>query len=100
MEERIEVMETENTELMDNCDVELCESGSGSGIGKVLVIGLGIAAVAAGAAVVCKDKIKAWNTKRRIAKLKKDGYVVVEPEYLEDSETQDFDDEVVEETEE
>lgn len=94
MEERIETMETELVE-----DYELAElEQSGGGIFGKILIGLGLVAGAAGvAAVANRDKIKAWNTKRRIAKLEKAGYGVITPEDMELLENGDVD--VVEEAE-
>jgi hypothetical protein len=73
---------------MDNYDVELDELGESSGgLGKVVLIGLGVLGAGAVAlAVKNKEKIKDWNNKRKIAKLEKQGFVVVTPEELEEAE--------------
>ena len=69
----METNEMENYEVMD-----LEDEGSGNGLGVAIAVGTVLVA-AAGAAVVFKDKIKALNTKRRIDKLTKAGFVVLGP---------------------
>ena len=101
--EIIETTEIETTDV-DYVDVNYDESGEGNGnLGKVvfgLVIAGGAAAVAV--AVKNKDKIKAKLTERRIAKLEKQGYVVVSEEDVIAAEAEIENGEVIipEETEE
>lgn len=82
-----EIMETEVME-MDNYDVELVEASEGNGgLGKLVVGGLVILGAGAVAlAVKNKEKIKDWNNKRKIAKLEKQGFVVVTPEEMAEAE--------------
>lgn len=83
IEENIELMEPEVYEMEP-------EEESGIGLGK---LALGTALVAGGIGVLCykfRDKIE----KRRVEKLRKKGYVVLEPEedIIEAEVVDDFDD--------
>ena len=90
IEENIELMEPEVYEMEP-------EEESGIGLGK---LALGTALVAGGIGVLCykfRDKIE----KRRVEKLRKKGYVVLEPEedIIEAEVVDDFDDFEEEESE-
>ena len=83
IEENIDVMEPEVYEMEP-------EEESGIGLGKLV---LGTALVAGGIGVLCykfRDKIE----KRRVEKLRKKGYTVIEPEedIIEDEVVDNFDD--------
>ena len=83
IEENIELMEPEIYEMEP-------EEESGIGLGKLV---LGTALVAGGIGVLCykfRDKIE----KRRVEKLRKKGYTVIEPEedIIENEVVDDFDD--------
>lgn len=97
-EEMTNFEEMENTEVSTiNDDFET----SGGGIaGKIVVGTLAVAAVGAGAALLCKNKVKTKIEERRIKKLEKKGYVVYKPdEVVDEPEDEYFDEEEVEETE-
>ena len=85
-----EIIETTDVELIDvdTIDVDMDESCEGNdGAGKVVLgIGLGLLAVAGAVVVKNKDKIKAKLTERRIAKLEKQGYIVVSQEEVDAAE--------------
>lgn len=104
MEERIETMETENTEIQDVVIYDLdCESGSDEKSGIVPVV-VGVLAVGAAIGIGVKTvgpKIKKWNEDRILAKadkIKADRKLEV---YEEDVEAEVIDAEVIdaEETE-
>lgn len=61
---------------------------SGGGLKKLAVGVVGSAIMAAGAAVVVKNKnkIEQWRDKKRIQKLEKKGYVVIDESELEEVE--------------
>lgn len=95
--EIIETTEIETTDV-DYVDVNYDELGECSGsLGKVVIGGLvllGAGAVAL--AVKNKEKIKDWNTKRKIAKLEKQGYIVVTAEEVAAAEQEIEGEEVIE----
>lgn len=76
-----EVIETETNEEFD------CEYSeeSGGGLGKVVGGLVGSAVLAAGTAVIVKnrDRISDFRLKRKIKKLEAKGYTIVEPEEVE-----------------
>lgn len=102
--EIIETTEIDTTDI-DYIDVDYDESGEDNGgLGKVVIGGLVLLGVGATALIVKnKEKIKDAITKRRIAKLEKQGYYVVTQEEVDAVEAEIEDAEVIipeEETEE
>ena len=95
--EIIETTEIDTTDV-NYVDVAYDDSGEGNGgLGKIVFGGLillGAGAVAL--AVKNKEKIKNKATKRKIAKLEKQGYVVVSPEEFEEAVEEIVDAEVIE----
>ena len=94
--EIIELTEIETTDV-DYADVNYDESGEDNGgLGKLVIGGLVVLGAGAVAlAVKNKEKIKNWNTNRKIAKLEKQGYVVVTPDELEAAEEEIEGEEVI-----
>lgn len=97
-EERIETMETENTEIQAmDYDMNYDESGLGeSGVGKALLIGGAIVAAGVGLAVTQRKKIKNWLDDRTLAKAEKIKAKREEADEVDEEEV--IDTEVVEET--
>lgn len=85
--EIIEVTEIDTIDV-DTTDVTYDESSDDNGgLGKLVIGGLVILGVGAAALIAKnKGKLEDWDTKRKIAKLEKKGYVVVTQEEIEEVE--------------